>query len=264
MKNKKYYVLGTVNEGDKFVSLTDKPFNNLDDAKTFGNKVVNAYFELFVFEHSLNHEGFIGETKAAYDFKGKILEIETLNKQRFSAYYNIKFKDNNGKIQNWQMVSRNPNLTLETLGNDKVDAMTMLVVRKNENNENEYLITKEYRVPVSNYVISFPAGLVEKDEDPISAAIREIKEETGLICDNTTKFEIQRPIFSSPGITDELGQIMICQLSGKEIQSETELDASEDIESMWLTFNELENLLNENDYHLGSHAYVHILRLEGK
>lgn len=35
------------------------------------------------------------------------------------------------------------------------------------------------RPPICAYSMEFPAGLIDEDEDPIAAGIRELKEETG-------------------------------------------------------------------------------------
>ena len=124
------------------------------------------------------------------------------------------------------------------------------------------MITKEFRLPINNFVLSFPAGLIEKNEDIKTAAIREIKEETGIICNQYTKFDFQRPILSSPGITDELGQIVIIELDGSETFGQKELEDTEIISTKWMTYNEINNVLDNEQIHIGNHAYVHIQKLE--
>ncbi|MBR9648817.1 NUDIX hydrolase [Clostridium tyrobutyricum] len=45
---------------------------------------------------------------------------------------------------------------------------------------NRYILIKQYRAAIDNYVIGFPAGLMEND-DAAENALRELKEETGYI-----------------------------------------------------------------------------------
>ena len=66
--------------------------------------------------------------------------------------------------------------------------------------EDKVVLVKQYRYPVGGYVYEFPAGLVEPGEDVVSAAKREIFEETGL----TLTVKGSTPAyFTTVGMTDE-------------------------------------------------------------
>ena len=194
--------------------------------------------------------------------KPKLISVNQLNKQSHTAYYDLLYKHTNGMTQHYQMLSRNTDLNKDNLGKTNIDAITMLIYRKSSKNINEYLITKEFRLPINNFVLSFPAGLIEQGENIKTAAIREIKEETGIICNQYTKFDFQRPILSSPGITDELGQIVIIELDGSETFGQKELEDTEIISTKWMTYNEINDVLDNEQIHIGNHAYVHIQKLE--
>jgi len=43
---------------------------------------------------------------------------------------------------------------------------------------NKFILIKQFRQPIDNYIIGFPAGIVSS-KDPESDAVRELKEETG-------------------------------------------------------------------------------------
>ena len=89
------------------------------------------------------------------------------------------------------------------------DAVTCVVILKVKDESPKLLLTKEYRYPTGQFLLSPPAGLLdaedETEENPIlSAARREIKEETGLeLQENDSLFIINPLLFSSPGMTDE-------------------------------------------------------------
>ena len=89
------------------------------------------------------------------------------------------------------------------------DAVTCVVILNIKDEEPKLLLSKEYRYPAGQFLLSPPAGLLDPEdagtENPIlTAAKREIKEETGLtITEKDSLFVINPLLFSSPGMTDE-------------------------------------------------------------
>lgn len=57
-------------------------------------------------------------------------------------------------------------------------------------------IVKQYRYPFGKVLEEIPAGKLERGEDPRDAAVRELREETGLSCDTLTPLGAVLP---SPG-----------------------------------------------------------------
>lgn len=105
------------------------------------------------------------------------------------------------------------------------DAVTCVVILKIKNEEPRLLLTKEYRYPTGQFLLSPPAGLLdsedEKDENPIlSAARRELKEETGLqLCENDSLTIINPLLFSSPGMTDESNALVCAVIHSDDTSS---------------------------------------------
>jgi len=89
------------------------------------------------------------------------------------------------------------------------DAVGCVVILKIKDDEPKLLLAKEYRYPAGQFLLSPPAGLLDAaDEtaaDPVlSAAKREIEEETGLTLSEKDSLTVINPLlFSSPGMTDE-------------------------------------------------------------
>ena len=50
--------------------------------------------------------------------------------------------------------------------------------------DEEFIIIKQYRETLNNYSLELPAGFIEKDENPIDTAKRELFEETGYKSNN--------------------------------------------------------------------------------
>ncbi|MDY5039653.1 MAG: NUDIX hydrolase [Bifidobacterium animalis] len=46
-----------------------------------------------------------------------------------------------------------------------------------------YLVEREYRAGIGRFTYGLPAGLIDHDEDPHTAALRELREETGVVAD---------------------------------------------------------------------------------
>ncbi len=66
------------------------------------------------------------------------------------------------------------------------------------------VLIRQYRYTIADYIYEFPAGLVEEGEDYHTAAIREMKEETGLLLKPlTVRDGFQKPYHTTVGLTDE-------------------------------------------------------------
>lgn len=95
------------------------------------------------------------------------------------------------------------------------DAVSCVVILAKPEEAPKLLLSYEYRYPVGRYLLSVPAGLIDKEDeaeqDPLrSATIREIGEETGLkVTENDDIFVVNPCLFSTPGMTDE-SNALVC------------------------------------------------------
>lgn len=85
---------------------------------------------------------------------------------------------------------------------DSVDAVVILAILRygSDPSKDEIVCVKQFRPPVDGYTIELPAGLIDPDEDPGTAAEREFKEETGYI---GKVISVSPPSYLSPGLTNE-------------------------------------------------------------
>ncbi len=99
----------------------------------------------------------------------------------------------------------------------------------------------QYRYTLDEYSWEIPMGGGDRYDDPLAAAKRELKEETGLSADTWTK--IMR-LHTSNSVTDEEGFTYLAQ--GLE-EGETEFDETEDLAIKKLPFSEALNMVMEGN-----------------
>jgi ADP-ribose pyrophosphatase len=108
--------------------------------------------------------------------------------------------------QGWTFASRK-NLWQQLNGNKSSDAVVMCA-----KHARGIVVISQYRPCIREIVYDFPGGLIDSGESRRQAAIREMKEETGLDI-----IEIHDIIegFASPGLTDENQAIVFCSVEGE-------------------------------------------------
>lgn len=66
--------------------------------------------------------------------------------------------------------------------------------------ENRVCLLRQYRFAISRWIWEIPAGLIENDEDPITTAKRELREEAGL---EAKRWQSLGSILPTPGFCNE-------------------------------------------------------------
>lgn len=139
------------------------------------------------------------------------------------------------------------NLRLDTL-EDGGKTVTREIVEHNggvviiaQPSENEVILIKQYRYTFDRYILEFPAGRIEKGEDPLPAAQRELIEETGFNAQNWQDLGV---LLSAPGFCTE--KLYMYRASGLNFQGK-ELDDDEETEVIVLPVEEARALLMAED-----------------
>lgn len=107
--------------------------------------------------------------------------------------------------------------------------------------DGKIVLVKQFRKAVEDFLLEIPAGKLEKEEIPLEAIKRELKEETGydiLNVEHITKF------YTSPGFANEIIHLYIAYLGEK---GDTNFDEGEDIEILEFDIQELLNMIKKGD-----------------
>ncbi len=111
------------------------------------------------------------------DLKETTLSSEEVYSGRLLHVYNDKISLPNGHTSTREIVRH-------------VGAVCIVPITEN----NEVIIEKQFRYPFNEVLTEIPAGKLDsKDEDPLDAAKRELKEETGYTADTWTYLGIYYP-----------------------------------------------------------------------
>jgi len=185
--------------------------------------------------------------------------IRKLTNHKWLNLFNATKLDKTGTPLNWIYASRKDDQTLES--KERADAVVIVpIIRKRIDTPLGYydcyhlIMTSEYRVPIMDRELGFPAGLIDGDEDPVETAKRELKEETGL--DLKEVIHVSPVTYSSAGITDEAIIYVFCEADGDLTIDNCE--ASEDIEIKVITDKDLKDDISKMGK-FGAKAYPIVL-----
>ena len=175
---------------------------------------------------------------------GEIKKITQETHNKFLNFYDLETVNKVGKEGHYYMASRakcENELKMKT-GENNPDGVVIYSLY-GENHDRVVLI-RQFRYPLGGYVYELPAGLVDPGENYHVAAVRELKEETGLELQPLEVDEIyQKPYFTTVGMTDESCGTVYGYASGKI--SKKYMEASEEIEVVLADRKEVERILRE-------------------
>lgn len=134
----------------------------------------------------------------------KIKDIQTLFHNKFLNFYHMDAVSDSGKIFDYYFVSRNPEDKIEAVTRiNKAEGIVIYPILKDE--PGKIVLIKQFRYPLNDYLYELPAGLIDEGEDANKAAVREMKEETGLCFEPYTggNAYYRKPFYMGAGYTDE-------------------------------------------------------------
>lgn len=173
---------------------------------------------------------------------GKINAAVQLTQNRFLNLFKLFAENKNGEPLEYLVASRAEKVDDLKAINHKKKADAVAIVAYHEES-NKFVLLKQYRYAIGDYIYELPAGLVEDGENIEDAAKRELYEETGLkVVEMTTD---GNAYFSSPGMTDETCAIVRCIAIG-EIKNDYQ-ERNEEIEVVLVDIDEMFRVLREEN-----------------
>ena len=153
----------------------------------------------------------------------RCMSHQVLYRQKWVEVGISKYLDQEGRERNWDVVSRTTSKS-GVLG--AVDIIAIVLNRAELRGvEKQILLVSQFRPPICAESLEFCSGLIEQDETPQEAALRELKEETGFfgkICHVSPKSSYE------PGILSEFSVVVHVEIDLKENRSpKQELDEDE-------------------------------------
>lgn len=191
----------------------------------------------------------------------KYTAVRKLTDNRFLNLYEMDALANDGSSFSYYFASRNQekNLPLYT-GETPKNGIVIYALFKEE--PGKLLMLRQYRYPLNSYIYELPAGLVDSGETEREAAIREVREETGLLFEPCEGIDpgFERPYFLGAGMTDETSTSVFGFVSG-EISS-AYAEKTESIEAFTVDKKEAARILREEKISLRA-AFLLIAFLNG-
>ena len=180
-------------------------------------------------------------------FKG----IEKVQEGKYITRYDLTYETVDNKKKVYEMISRNRNLqTREELANHPADAVVLIM---HDEAGERILLNKEFRMACGDFVINFPAGLIDPGEHFEESAARELKDETGVELIRID--DVMQESFSAIGFSNEKN---ICVVGVAEGEFAPSTSTVEEIEAKWYTKKEVRELLQKEYFAARTQAYCYM------
>lgn len=175
---------------------------------------------------------------------GKITKITQKTENSHLNFYELETVNRVGRKGRYFVASRARNTGELKMSTRKNSPDGVIIYSLYGEKRDRVVLIRQYRYPIDGYIYEFPAGLVDDGESYHQAAVRELKEETGLVLEPLQVEEMyQKPYFTTIGMTDESCGTVYGYASGEV--SQAFLEDSEEIQVVLADREEVRRILSE-------------------
>ncbi len=175
---------------------------------------------------------------------GTIKKIEQVTENPYVNLYNLDVVNTKGHEGKYYVASRAKKVEELELSTKKQSPDAAIIYSLYGEKRDQVVLIRQYRYPIDGYIYEFPAGLIEPGENCRQAAVRELREETGLCLHPLSVDSIyEKPYYTTIGMTDECCCTVYGYADG-EISDKMQED-SEEIEIVTAGRDEVRRILRE-------------------
>uniref|UniRef100_A0A6I8PGF0 ADP-sugar pyrophosphatase n=1 Tax=Ornithorhynchus anatinus TaxID=9258 RepID=A0A6I8PGF0_ORNAN len=152
-----------------------------------------------------------GTPDSAKVTKECILTEELISEGKWVKLEQTTYVDPTGKTRTWETVKR----TTRKEGLS-ADGVAIIPVLQRTLHYECIVLVKQFRPPMGTYCLEFPAGLIDDNESPETAALRELEEETGYKGDIA---ECSPAVCLDPGLSNCTTHIVTVTINGDDAEN---------------------------------------------
>ncbi|KAF7246702.1 ADP-sugar pyrophosphatase [Varanus komodoensis] len=212
-------------------------------------------------------------TEAPKSSQESIIKEETITERKWVRLQQTTYLDPTGKARVWESVkrtTRKEGVSADVQSCDHVYAnlfsmvagVAVIPVLQRTLHYDCVVLVKQFRPPMGVYCLEFPAGLIDSNETPESAALRELEEETGYKGDI---LECSPALCLDPGLTNCASHIATVTINGDLPANLKPKQKPEFVEVVTLPKNDLmqriEELVAEEHLIVDAKLYAYALAL---
>lgn len=184
----------------------------------------------------------------------KYTSIDKISDNKFLNLFHMNALTDAGRPFDYYFVSRRKEDKLKLYTKDiQAEGVVIYPICKEE--PDKIVMIRQYRYPLDDYLYELPAGLIDAGETPAQAAVREMKEETGMDFKvyEAGNESYRRPFFMGAGFTDESCNAVFGFASGSI--SRDDMEDTESIQVLTVDKEEAKRILAEEKVSLRA-AYL--------
>uniref|UniRef100_A0A4W4FYX5 ADP-sugar pyrophosphatase n=1 Tax=Electrophorus electricus TaxID=8005 RepID=A0A4W4FYX5_ELEEL len=166
-----------------------------------------------------------------------VLKEEVIVSGKWVKLEKTVYMDPSGNTRTWETAKRTTRQV-----HTATDGVELIAILKRTLHKDCVVLVKQFRPPMGCYTLEFPAGLLDDGESAETAALRELKEETGY------KGEVVgvTPVTClDPGLSNCTTQIVMVNINGDDIENINPSQQLEFVEVILLPLDEFQKKINE-------------------